>query len=248
MRGEMLDEEAVRIAPVVEQLAALDVAADTPGAEIPAVFEVFAARGERVQVAHLVCRVHVSIAGPQRQGDGVVVGETRAAVAADETHHRPAGALAGIEEEVTDDHSEGVEVEVKRLTIFGGLQDDVAQPLDACGYARRALGGVGAISWWPTLKTRGCCGVSSVNSCVPATARTGRPPGSIRLTEMPPSDSGSGVASRSSGFRQSKDVDLVDRLERGPDEARPGAPSQQYAGRAASVPRNWSSSACVARG
>src|SRR5829696_6638761 len=64
--GEMLDEEAVRITPVVEQLAALDVPPDSPGAEIPAVSEVFAARGDGVEIADLVRRVHVSIAGPQR--------------------------------------------------------------------------------------------------------------------------------------------------------------------------------------
>ena len=59
--GEVLDEEAVRIAPVVEDLAALDVAADAPGPEIAALREVFAACGERIEVADLIGGVHVAV-------------------------------------------------------------------------------------------------------------------------------------------------------------------------------------------
>ena len=72
--GEVLDQEAVGIAPVVEELAALDVAADAPGAEIAVLAQVFAARGQRVEVAHLVGRVHVAVGRAQRQRQGVVVG------------------------------------------------------------------------------------------------------------------------------------------------------------------------------
>ena len=129
--GEVLDEEAVGIPPVVEDLAALDVAADAPGPEIAVLGEVFAACGERIEVAHLIGGMHVAVGRSQREREGVVVGRGRAAVAADEAHHRPTGALAGVEEEVADDHPEVVEVEVERLGVPGGLQHDVSEPLNA---------------------------------------------------------------------------------------------------------------------
>ena len=59
--AEVLDEESVRIAPVVEDLAALDVSADAPGPEIAALAEVFAAGGQRVEIADLIRGVHVAV-------------------------------------------------------------------------------------------------------------------------------------------------------------------------------------------
>ena len=72
--GEVLDQEAVGIAPVVENLAALDVTADAPGPEIATLCEVFTACGERIEVAHLVGGVHIAVGRSQREREGVVVG------------------------------------------------------------------------------------------------------------------------------------------------------------------------------
>ena len=47
---EVFDEEAVGVAPVVEDLAALDVAADAPRSVVSALEEVLTARGEGVEV------------------------------------------------------------------------------------------------------------------------------------------------------------------------------------------------------
>ncbi len=72
--AEVLDQKTVGIAPVVEDLAALDVAADSPGAVIAEVGEVAAAGGHRVDVADLVGRMDVTVGRAQRHCQGVVVG------------------------------------------------------------------------------------------------------------------------------------------------------------------------------
>ena len=52
--GIVLDQETVRVTPIVEDLAAFDVAADAPRAEIPLLAQIFAAGGQRVEVCDLV--------------------------------------------------------------------------------------------------------------------------------------------------------------------------------------------------
>ena len=91
--AEVLDEEPVGVAPVVEDLAALDVPPDAPGPLVAVLAQVLAARGERVEVRHLVGGVHVPVGRAQRHGQRVVVGRGRPAVAADEAHHRSPLAL-----------------------------------------------------------------------------------------------------------------------------------------------------------
>ena len=111
---------------------------------VAAVFKVFAAGGERVEVGDLVGGVHVAVCGPERHRQRVVVGGGVAAVASDEAHRRSAVALTGEVQEVADDHAEVVQIPVQRLEVLGGLQHDVAEPLDRGGLAGRALRGVGA--------------------------------------------------------------------------------------------------------
>src|ERR1700736_908690 len=111
--GEMLNQEAVGIAPVVEELAALNVAADAPGPEIATLPEVFAAGGQGVEVADLICRMHVAVLWAQCHCERVVVGRMRPAVAADEAHRRPPLALPREKQEVANDHAEVVEVPVQ---------------------------------------------------------------------------------------------------------------------------------------
>src|SRR4029078_8261328 len=93
--GVVLDQETVRVTPVVEDLAAFDVAADAPRAEIALCAQVFAAGGQRVEVCDLVGGVHIERDRTQRHGQGVVIGGDGAAIAADEAQNRPALALAG---------------------------------------------------------------------------------------------------------------------------------------------------------
>ena len=60
----MLDHEPVRVAPVVEDLAALDVPADAPRVLVAVLAQVLPAGGQRVEVGDLVGGVHVAVAGP----------------------------------------------------------------------------------------------------------------------------------------------------------------------------------------
>jgi hypothetical protein len=50
----VLDQETVGVTPIVEDLAAFDVAADAPRAEIALLAQIFAARGQRVEVCDLL--------------------------------------------------------------------------------------------------------------------------------------------------------------------------------------------------
>jgi hypothetical protein len=143
--GEVLHQEAVRVTPVVEQLAALDVAADTPGAEVPLILEVLPTGGQGVEVAHLIGGVHVAVRRAQCHRHRVVVGRDAAAVAADEAHRRAAIALPVVVEEVADDQPEVVEVPVQCPDVGGGRQHHVAEALNARGFACWTLGGVGAL-------------------------------------------------------------------------------------------------------
>src|SRR6202022_246175 len=109
---EVLNQETVGIAPVVEDLAALDVAADSPGAVISEVGEVAAAGGHRVEIADLGGRMDVTVGRAQGDRQGVVVGRGLPAIAADEAHYRSAGPPPRVVEEVADDHAEVIEVPV----------------------------------------------------------------------------------------------------------------------------------------
>ena len=113
--AEVLDQKTIGVAPVVEDLAALDVSADSPGTLVAMVFQVLTADGQRIEVADLIGRMDVAVRRAQGKGDGVVVGERLATIAADEAHRRAAVALAGKVQEVADDHSELMQVPVERL-------------------------------------------------------------------------------------------------------------------------------------
>src|SRR4029077_7455838 len=110
---------------------------DAPRPEVAELGKVFAACGERVEVADLISRMHVPVLRTKRQSQRVMVGGGRAAVASDEAHRRSAFALPGEEEEVADDHAEVVEVPVQCLAVPGGLQPHVTEPLDLGGFAGR---------------------------------------------------------------------------------------------------------------
>ena len=56
----MLEQVTVGIAPVIEDLAALDASADSPGAGIATLTQVFAAGGQGVEVTDLISRVDVA--------------------------------------------------------------------------------------------------------------------------------------------------------------------------------------------
>ncbi|SKT36999.1 Uncharacterised protein [Mycobacteroides abscessus subsp. abscessus] len=142
--GEVLDHEAIRITPVVEELTTLDVAPDSPGPEISLLREIFAAGGQRVQIAYLIGRVHIAVLGAQGQRQRVVIGRRRTAIASDEAHGGPTVALAWEVQEVADDHAEGVEIPVQRLEVFRRLHDEVTEPLHRGRLPTRALGGVDA--------------------------------------------------------------------------------------------------------
>src|SRR5699024_6943932 len=142
--GVVLDEEAVWIAPVVEDLTALDVAADTPRPSITPIQQELAARGDRVEVADLERRVHVAVPGPEREGEGVVVGGDRPQVAAHKAHDGAPLALPLVVEEVTDDEAEVLQIPVEAVEIVGALEHHVSDSLDPRRFARRALGGVDA--------------------------------------------------------------------------------------------------------
>ena len=86
--AEVLDQEAVRVAPVVEDLAALDVPADAPRPPVAPLAQVLAAGGQRVEVGDLVGRVHVAVGRAEHHRERVVVGGRAAPVAADEAHDR----------------------------------------------------------------------------------------------------------------------------------------------------------------
>ena len=139
----MLDHQLVRVAPVVEELAALDVPADAPTALVAALGEVLPADGDRVEVGDLVGGVDVTGARAQVHREGVVVDRDAALVAADERHRGPPPALAVQVQEVADDQTKCLQVPVQGLGEFRRLQDHVAQSLDPGGSAGRALGGVG---------------------------------------------------------------------------------------------------------
>ena len=138
--AEVLDQEPVGIAPVVEDLAALDVPADPPRPVIPQLAQVFTARRNRVQIACLIGGVHIAVRRAQRQRQRVVVGGRRSAVAADEAHRRAAVALARVVHEVADDQPEVVEVPVQclRCTSCSAARHD---PTSAPGRARAAGAG-----------------------------------------------------------------------------------------------------------
>ncbi|SKZ84201.1 Uncharacterised protein [Mycobacteroides abscessus subsp. abscessus] len=140
----MLDHEAIRVTPVVEELTALDVAPDSPGPEISLLREVFAAGGQRVQIAYLIGRVHITVLGTQGQRQRVVIGGRRTTIASDEAHGGPTIALAWEVQEVADDHAEGVEIPVQRLEVFRRLHDEVTEPLHGGRLPTRALSGVDA--------------------------------------------------------------------------------------------------------
>ena len=72
--GEVFDQEAIRITPIVEDLAALNVASDAPGSDIASCPEVFAAGGQCVRSQTWYAGVDVTIGRPQCQGQGVMVG------------------------------------------------------------------------------------------------------------------------------------------------------------------------------
>ena len=118
--GEMFHQEAVGVAPVVEELAALDVPADAPGPEIALLAQEFAARGQGVEIADLIGRVDVAVRRAQRDRQGVVVARGAATVTADEAHRGAAVALAGVVQEVADDQSEVVQVPVQCLHVSVG--------------------------------------------------------------------------------------------------------------------------------
>ena len=149
--AEVLDQKSVGIAPVVEDLAAQDVPADSPRAVITEVGEVAAAGGHRVDVADLVGRMDVTVGRAQRQPQGVVIGRSLPAIAADEAHDRSAVALPGVVQEVADDHPEVIEVPVERLAVLGGLQHQMPEPLHPCRLARRALGDVDPLQFVPKV-------------------------------------------------------------------------------------------------
>src|SRR5690349_13964384 len=63
--GEVLEQVPVGVAPVVEDLAALNMSADSPGAEIATLAQVFAAGGQGVKVTDLIRRVDVAVGRTQ---------------------------------------------------------------------------------------------------------------------------------------------------------------------------------------
>jgi hypothetical protein len=108
----VLEHQPVRVAPVVEDLAALDVPADAPRVPVPALAQVLPRGSHLVQVGELVGRVQVPGLRLQRHRQGVVVGRHAAQIAANERHHRPTLALPVQIQEITDDHAQGVQVPV----------------------------------------------------------------------------------------------------------------------------------------
>ena len=154
-----------------------------------------------------------------------MVGRGRAAVAADEAHRRPALALPGVVEEVADDQPEVSQVPVQGLTEPGGLQHDVAEPLDL----RRRRGGR-----WVRVGPRrprgrscsvsGCCAraAPAARACrrrpAPAPARVdqvdARPRRRSPAASRPSAPVASASRTRSAGSR---------RAERRADEPRPRA-------------------------
>ncbi len=128
--GEVLHQEAVRVAPVVEDLASLDVPPDAPRVVVAVLPQVLVARGQRIQVGDLVGGVHVAATRAQHHRERVVVGRGGAPVAADERHRRAAVALARKVQEVADDQAEVVQVPVQGPLEGRRLQHHVPQPLD----------------------------------------------------------------------------------------------------------------------
>jgi hypothetical protein len=53
----VLDQESVRVTPIVEDLTALNMPADTPGPLITALAEVLASGRQRIEIADLIRRV-----------------------------------------------------------------------------------------------------------------------------------------------------------------------------------------------
>ena len=141
--GEVLDQETIRVAPVVEDLAALDVAADAPRAVIPLLAQVFAARGKRVEVADLIGRMHVATDRAQSHRKGVVVRGDGSAVAADEAHDRSTLALARVEAEIADDHARSDRGTSSALRCTSGSARRRGRAAARGGYPGRTLGGVG---------------------------------------------------------------------------------------------------------
>ena len=147
-----------------------------------------------------------------------MVGGRRAAVAADEAHHRPAGALVGVEEEVADDHPEVVEVEVQCLDVLGGLQHDMSEPLNACRHPGRALRRVGAVELvtdvedvWLLVHQLG----QLVHACHHADGETAR----VDEVDADPSDRlGQRFGGCTRDVGQPKHVGVVSGPERCPDE------------------------------
>ena len=120
--GEVLDDKAVRVAPVVEDLATLDVTADSPGPLITMVFKVFTAGGQRVEVAHLIRRMHVAVRRTQRYCERVVIGRRRCRGRSGRSSSSVRVRADREEHEVADDHAEVVEVPVQRRKVVRALQ------------------------------------------------------------------------------------------------------------------------------
>ena len=117
---------------------------NSPRPLVARVFEVLAAGGQGIEITNLIRRMNVTIIRAQRYCQGVVVDGSRAVVAANEAHRRPAIALAGEEQEVADDHAEVIQVPVQHLKIFRRLQNHMPKPLYPRRLPGRALGGVRA--------------------------------------------------------------------------------------------------------
>src|SRR5690242_14806513 len=83
--------------------------------------------------------MHIPVGRPECERQRVVVGRDAAAVTSDETHRWSAVALAGVIEEVADDHAEVVEVPVQRLEVLRCLQYEMPKPLHLGGNAGRPL-------------------------------------------------------------------------------------------------------------
>ena len=173
--------------------------------------------------------MHVPVAGAECDGQGVVVGEVVAAVAADEAHRRPAVALTGEVQEVADDHAEVVQVPVQRLDVLGALQHDVSEPLHACGQPRRPLGCVGAQQFMADVED-----VSPLRGergqVVRARDDADRDPARVDEVDRQPADAlGQRPGGGAHGIGQAQHVDLVLRGERHPGELRAWAASHHHA-------------------
>ncbi len=231
--AEVLDEEPVGVTPVVEDLAALDVPSDPPGPLVALLAQVLPAGGQRVQVGDLVGRVHVPVGRAEGHRERVVVGGRRAAVAADEAHHRPPLALPRVVQEVADDQAEVLEIPVQRLQVpvwSAAPRDRAAAPRPAPAAAAGWRSSASAAC--PTFNVSGACpGSAGVRGCrrPPAPAA---PLGSTRSTVTPPMLSGSVATFRPVASASRSDVGRVGRPERRADEPRARTLADQHAGRA----------------